>query len=301
MNIIFATYAVEREDLLYNYLLANSIRDFAGNMSEISLKIYYSSDLSVQDSMDKFSGLNVRFSEFPATRVDTAYPFKSAAAAACEADVKEGNVIWLDRHMIVLNPCANLLLNPLEQFAYRPPHLKLLAASVDEPINQMWKTAFNIAGIIETDLFPVYTEVDKECIWSYFSAGHYSFRAESGLMGKWNTLFNQLLEHREMKPFLDNAITEDAEYIRIYLHQIALSLTVLKNLKITELKPLPVYYGYPLHLHDDIEQYYRVSQMEQCHTAFYSWEYCTPSELISEKLAFWIQNKAKIFQGRREI
>ena len=298
MSIIFASYAMTKEDLLNNYLLANSIRDFAGNMSDISLRIYLSSDLNVQDEIDRFAGLNVQFSTYPAPRKDIGYAFKPAAARACEADIKTGNVIWMDRHMLVLGPCANLLLNPLEQFAYRPPHLKLLGAPTGVPMNQMWLTAYKVVGIDTSVLFPLYTEVDRKQIWTYFSAGHFSFCAEAGLMREWDAVFNQLLEHGDMKSFLeDEMLTIDGQTVRIFLHQIALTLAVLKKLKRNALKPLPLFYGYPTHLHKDIERHYQASQMDQLHTVFYSChDGVMPDMPVSEWLISWIEGRIKQFQ-----
>ncbi len=297
MNIIFASYADSIEDLLNNYLLAKSIHEFAGNLSDIPLRIYVSSGLDIQNTIGKFEGLNVTFSKYPMVRKDIDYAFKSAAARACEIDVKTGNVIWLDRHMLVLNPCVNLLLDPLEQFAYRPPHLKLLGASADEPLNQMWSTAYQIAGVDVSALFPIYTEVDRKKIWSYFSAGHFSFLADSGIMSEWDILFNQLVEHQAMRPFLDDeTLTVDGETVRIFLHQIALTLAVLRKLSRNALKPLPVFYGYPTHLHGDIEKHRQASQMDQLHTAFYSCYDELPGMPISKRLASWIEDKVKQFQ-----
>jgi len=300
MNITFATYAATKDDLLNNYLLANSIHDFAGNLSDIPLHIYLSSDLSVYNEMDKFAGLNVKFSEYPAPKKGIDYAFKSAAAHACEAEVKTGNVIWMDRHMLVLGPCANLLLNPLEQFAYCPPHLKLLGASTDAPINQMWMTAYKITGVDTSVLFPIYTEVDRKQIWSYFSAGHFSFRAEAGLMREWDTVLNQLAEHDDMRLFLDDdTLAVYGATVRIFLHQIALTLTVLKRLSRNELKPLPLFYGYPIHLHNEIEKYYQVGQMDQLHTAFYSgYDGIIPNMPLSKQLTFWLEEKVSLFQGK---
>ena len=298
MNVTFSTYAEQTDDLLANYLLACSIRDFAGSFSEIPLRIYVSSDLEPKNELKRFAGLNVMFSTYPAARKDTPYAFKSAAASACEADVKTGEVIWLDRHMLVLGPCVNLLLDPPEQFAYRPPHLQLLGASVDEPVSPLWAAAYRIAGIGESDLFPVITEVDRKKIWAYFSAGHFSFRAEAGVMREWDSLYNRLLVDPEMAPFLDKTITEYAEFIRVFLHQIALTLTVLKKLNRDALKPLPNLYGYPTHLHNDIEKQYQANQMDQIHTAFYSCrENVVPDMPVSERLATWLQEKVNSYHS----
>ena len=57
MGTHFATYAAAKNDLLCNYLLACSIKEFAGNLSGIPLRIYVSSDLNVREEIKRFSGL----------------------------------------------------------------------------------------------------------------------------------------------------------------------------------------------------------------------------------------------------
>jgi len=286
MNITFATYAAQKNDLLNNYLLANSIQDFAENQSEISLRIYIPSDLDVQNEIKKFTKLNVEFCTYQRNSKRYRYAFKPAAASACESDIKVGNVIWFDRHMIVLGSCEDLLLNPAQQFAYRPPHLKILGASVDEPLSELWKLTYKIAGIDESVLFPIHTEVDNEKIWSYFSAGHFSFRAEVGIMSDWNTLFNELAEHQDMKLYLKD------ETVRTYLHQIALTLAVLRTQNENLLKHLPAFYGYPTHLHSNIEQDYQAKQMDELHTAFFTpSNNRMPKKAISQQLASWFEEQ----------
>jgi len=259
MNIYFATYAAAKNDLLCNYLLANSIKEFAGNMSDIPLRVYVSSDLDTQDEIKRFAGLNVVFSTYPKPK-KIRYAFKSAAASACESDVKTGTVIWLDRHMIIPGSCDDLLLNLSEQFAYLPVHYKILGMSADEPINKLWETLYRIAEIDESNLFPMYTIVENKKILPYFKGDHFSFHAEACIMQKWDAMFYRLLEHQDMKQFLD-------EGVRTYLHQIALTLTVLKNQRKNTLKPLPNFYGYPMDSHKEIEKCRQANQMDQLHTA----------------------------------
>jgi len=286
MNIAFGTYAVQKNDLLSNFLLASSIRDFAGSLSGAPIHIFLSSDLSMQGELKKFDGLNVTFSTFARSKKRHRYAFKPAAACACEAEVKSGTVIWLDRHMIVLNSCDELVLNSLENFAYRPPHLKILGMSVDKPIDDMWAMACKIAEVDESLLFHVCTEFDAQKIWSYFSAGHFSFRAEAGIMADWDALFNTLAENIEMKKFLAD------EAVRTYLHQIALTLSVLRTQNKKELKPLPHLYGYPTHLYKKIDE---------ARTAFYTPHNKIPKKSISESLACWLNSRINLYQSNKSI
>ena len=290
MNTFFATYAASTSDLLCNYILANSIRDFAGDLKHIPLRIYISSDLDAHDEIKRFAGLNVIFCAYPKP-IKFRYAFKSAAASACESDVRTGTIIWLDRHMIIPGSCTELLLDPSESFAYLPVHLKLLGASANEPLNKLWETVNKIAGVDESLLFPIYTMVDNKKIWPYFKADHFSFCAEAGIMGKWDALFHELANHRDMKPFLANSLNEDAPFIRTYLHQIALTLAILKNQNIKTLKPLPKFYGYPTSLHKNIEKPYQVSQMDQLYTAYYNcYESIKPRMPVSKHLYLWLKD-----------
>jgi len=282
MNIAFATYAVQKNDLLSNFLLASSIRDFAGSLSGAPIHIFLSSNLDTQAELKKFDGLNVAFSIFSCSKKRHRYAFKPAAARACEAEIKNGTIIWLDRHMIVLNACDELILNPLENFAYRPPHLKILGAPANKPLNNMWAMVCKIAGVDESLLFHICSEFDAQKIWSYFSAGHFSFRAEAGIMADWDTLFNTLAESTEMKQFLTD------ETVRTYLHQIALTLSVLRTQNKKELKALPHLYGYPTHLYKKINE---------ARTAFYTPSHKIPKKSISESLASWLNSKKNIYQS----
>ena len=289
MSIYFATYATSKNDLLCNYILANSIHEFAGNLSDIPLRIYVSSEIDIENEIERFAGLNAIFLQYPKAR-RFRYAFKSAAASACEADVKTGDVIWLDRHMIVLNPCESLLLSPLEQLAYRPPHLKILGASVDEPINEMWAMVYKIAGVDDSARFPVFTEVDRKEIWIYIKGDHFSFRAEAGIMREWDALFNQLAEHQDMKPFLD-------EGVKTYLHQIALTLAVLKTQNRNTLKLLPNLYGYPTGLHSKIEKQYQANQLDQLYTAYHNFNASAkPPMPVSKQLTAWLKDKVNAYK-----
>ena len=290
MDTYFATYAAAKNDLLCNYLLTNSIKEFAGNLSDIPLLVYISSDLDVQDEIKRFAGLNVVFSTYPKPK-KLRYAFKSAAASACETDVKSGTVIWLDRHMIIPGPCADLLLSPPEQFAYLPVHYKLLGMSADEPINKLWDTVYKIADVDTSALFPMYTMVDNKKILPYFKGDHFSFRAEAGIMQKWDAMFYLLTEHQDMKQFLNDSV-------RTYLHQIALTLTVLKNQNKNTLKPLPKFYGYPTSSHKEINECHQASQFEHLHTAYYNCYYSVkPRMPVSKQLVAWLNEKINRYKN----
>ena len=100
-----------------------------------------------------------------------------------------------------------------------------------------------------------------------------------------------------MKSFLDRSITAHAEYVRVFLHQIALTLAVLRTQSRNTLKSLPVFYGYPTHLHNDIEKRFQANQMDQLHTAFYSChDGIVPNMPVSKQLAAWLEEKVRMFR-----
>ena len=110
-------------------------------------------------------------------------------------------------------------------------------------------------------------------------------------MQKWDAMFYLLAEHPEMKQFLN-------ESVRTYLHQIALTLTVLKNQDKNTLKPLPKFYGYPMDSHKEIETCRQASQMDQLHTAYYNCNSSVkPRMPVSKELTAWLNEKINLYKN----
>jgi hypothetical protein len=315
-SLYFASYANEEEDLLSNYLLAKSIKDFTGNLSVIPLHIYLPDSLlpKTRPIMHKFKNMNTAFHGYTTAENSFDYSFKPASALAAERNIGNGTIFWFDRHMIALNSCADLILNETEKFSWRPPHLRIIGSLYDTGsitekkkilseaatyhqcnINpdELWETIYKIAGVNKNRSFPVYSVVDRQKIHAYFYACHFSFRAESGLMKEWNELFTLLQKHEQMQPFLKD------ETVRIFLHQISLTMAVLKNCDRDELRALPLYYGYPTHLYGDFLPEYQARDMTTLNTACFAPDYqesIFPNMPVSEYLQKWIIESIKKFR-----
>jgi len=86
--------------------------------------------------------------------------------------------------------------------------------------------------------------------------------------------------------------------VRTFLHQIALTLTVLRTQSKGALKPLPPLYGYPTHLHNKMNVEDQAGQMDQLRTAFYTYHDNTmPKKSISPPLASWLDEKISAYKS----
>lgn len=264
-TVTFVTYACDREDLASVYLLAKSIRTFAGRLAEMPIRVYVPGGLpaAIQPARPLLDALYVKLhgTELLDTPTVAQYWFKPAAALAAERHQGRGNLIWLDRHMLVPGGCADLVLDETQDFAYRPPHLMGLGSPFDDLPDALWETLYRITH--PGAQFPLYTVVDRQKIRPYFYAGHFAFRAEAGLMQAWMDMFAALGGHADMRPFLEK------EWVDIYLHQIALTMAVLQRCGWSRLKPLPLYYGYPSHLHARMRCLDQAHDLAALNTAYF--------------------------------
>lgn len=301
-EVTFATGACGIEDAEAVYMLGRSIRDFAGGLSGIGLRVYvpeiYSDSWQAVANELNAAGITLRV--YRAAREDLSffYSFKPRAGLAAEQDIRTGTVIWLDRHSLVTGCCADLLLNDREQFAYRPVNIRNIGSLYDEPVSGFWKDAYEIAGISQDRLFPVYSSVDRQEINPYFYACIFAFRAELGIMAAWNRIFDELRLHPRMTAYLSD------DEISTYLHQAALCLAVLSTVPRGRMRELPYYYGYPVHLHSDIPPAYRIDRLDRLNTAFlhrelHDFREATGDIAVSEELCGWLEES--ICESMRKI
>lgn len=295
-HITFATGAASVSDLEAIYMLGRSIRDFGGGLSRAGLHVYIpEAEFEGWKAVEtQLLTAGILLHMIKATKEELAflYAFKSLTANAAEQDIGDGTVVWMDRHSLVVGDCADFVLNPWEHFAYRPVNIRNIASLYGGPINGFWKDAFDIAGIAEGSLFPVFSSVDRQKITPYFFACLFVFRPADGLMASWKELFETLQCHPQMKKHLQ------AEKHRIYLHQAALCLAALKNIPREAMRELPFYYGYPLHLHGQIPELYRVSSMDRLNTAYFSreqhdWQKAAEGIAVSQGLGDWLTERIR--------
>ncbi len=303
-HITFATGAVEVLDAEAIYMLGRSIRDFGGGLNDAVLHAYIP-EMHFDDWQPlthDFSNAGVRLRMYKAANEEMSfiYSFKPRAAMAAEQDLGCGTVVWMDRHSLVTGCCADLVLNSWEHFAYRPVNIRNIGSLYGGPLSAFWQDAYDIAGVAEDKLFPVCSSVDRQKINPYFFACLFVFRPEDGLMSAWNEMFTALRDHERMEEHLLK------EENRVFLHQAALCLTVLKNVPKAAMRELPYYYGYPVHLHTETAAAYKAGSMDQLNTAFFyrelnDWREAAGQLDVSPKLGEWLSarvNEAKeLYRG----
>jgi hypothetical protein len=95
-----------------------------------------------------------------------------------------------------------------------------------------------------------------------------------------------------MQPFLGG------ETVKTFLHQISLTIAVLKKCKRDELKALPMYYAYPTQLHNFLLPEYQINCMSALNTGYYAPiepQKLIPNMPVSKDLQDWINNSIKEF------
>lgn len=293
-HITFATGAMEVLDAEAIYMLGRSIGDFGGGLKDAGLhayipELYFDGWQPLSHELSK-AGISLHRYRAAKEELSFAYSFKPRAAVAAEQDIGGGTVVWVDRHSLITGCCADFLLNPWERFAYRPVNIRNIGSLHSGPLSGFWQDAYDIAGISQEKLFPIFSSVDRQKINPYFFACLFVFRPEDGLMSAWNEMFLMLQNHERMEVHLRN------EDNRVFLHQAALCLTVLKNVPRAAMRELPYYYGYPVHLHTEIAEKYRAGSMDQLNTAFFyrelhDWREAAGQMDVSEKLGEWLTER----------
>jgi hypothetical protein len=293
-HITFATGAAEVLDAEAIYMQGRSIRDFGGGLKDAGLHVYipelYFDDWQPLGQELTKAGIILHMYKAAKEELSFIYSFKPRAAMAAEHDIGGGTVVWMDRHSLVTGCCADFLLNPWERFAYRPVNIRNIGSLYGGPLSGFWRDAYDIAGVTENMLFPICSSVDRQKINPYFFACLFVFRPEDGLMSAWNEMFAALRDHERMEEHFRN------EDNRVFLHQAALCLTVLKNVPKAAMRELPYYYGYPVHLHTEIAAPYMAGSMDQLNTAFFyrelhDWREAAGQMAISEKLGEWLTER----------
>ena len=293
-HITFATGAASLSDAEAIYMLGRSIQDFGGGLKNAGLHVYIpEAEFEGWKAIaQKLKDAGISLHMFKASKEELAfmYAFKPLAAHAAEQDLGEGTVVWMDRHSLVTGNCADFVLNPWEHFAYRPVNIRNIGSLYGGPASGFWQDAFDIAGVTMSSLFPICSSVDRQMINPYFFACLYAFRPADGLMERWKELFEALKCHPVMEKHL---LVEEN---RIFLHQAALCLAVLKNIPREAMRELPYYYGYPLHLHGEIPEVYRVSSMDRLNTTYFyrelhDWQKAAEGIAVSQGLGQWLTER----------
>ncbi len=245
--VVFASYAGDAEQLRHTLVLVESIRTFGGRFAEAPVRIYVPSSLLKTQAklVKRFAPLDaeVRPSDAPADA--RAFPFsgKVFAAARAEKEAKGGAsiLVWMDEDTVVLAEPGELALAKSANLGYRPVMHRNIGSLHSEKPDAFWSRVYERLAVPETAVFPMKTVTGDATVRPYFNAGLLAVRPEHGIMKRWSEAFATL--------YLDPAIVDMCgkdQRLGVFLHQAALSASILRWVPRGEMAPLPEAYNYPL-------------------------------------------------------
>ncbi len=249
--IIFATYASDDEALYWALIMAESIREFGGEMRNAPIWVYRPEGRPDVDSTlhtkQEVLGVVLKICPIPEDARGTLFAGKVNASAMAEAEAEgRGDILaWLDPDEIFVKEPKEFMLPEGISFGYRPVMHKLIGSLYSEPPDEFWSRVYSRLSVSESTVFPVISPLDQLTLRAYFNAGVLIVRPERGLLRRWPDCFRTL--------YNDSVFAEWCRTDRlraIFLHQAALAGDVLTLLKRSETMELPSTYNYPAYFHD---------------------------------------------------
>jgi len=275
-DLAFASVVFPRGDSETNaLLLADSIRSFAGGLSDSPLRFYTPGDVTglSEGFRDRLSGLDATLVPFTLDDGLRGFPFMAHAFAAARAEEdaagEAGVLAWLSPNTLVLGEPLDFLLGDGVSLGFRPVHHTLIGSLFGEPLDPFWSLIYELCGVPEERVFPMDTHVDGATLRPYFNSGILVARPGRGLMKAWRDKYVEVHDEPALRGFYEG----DGRY-RVFVHQAVLSGVILSGLDADEMVELPPSYNYPLHLHGEDETDGRPVAMEELvtmrHEGFHS-------------------------------
>jgi hypothetical protein len=237
-------------------LLANSIRSFAGRLSQSP--IYFlapnNAEKISQETKTKLSELNIIIIPFDIS--DQALQFPLAADVIASSVIenilqdKTDLLVWLGTNTIVLQEPKDFLLPPNKKLGYCPVHHINIGSLYEKLPDQFWTLVYKCCDVSKDRIFPMTTHIDTKTIRPYFNSGILITRPKERLFKRWHDLFLKVYQTPELLAMYK----QDNRYA-IFIHQAILSGVILNRYFKDDIQELPHQYNYPLHLYNqDITQ-----------------------------------------------
>lgn len=285
IDVVFAAYAEDAEQLRHVYFLVESIRTFAGKFRNAPVWVYLPGNLLREDTLaaEQLTRLKaeLRVSEAPAEARE--FYFAGKVFAAGDAEVAAAGLarllVWMDEDTIVLREPGDIDLPDGVAFAYRPVMHNRSGSLYGQPPNPYWKRIYDKLGLADADLFPVVTPADSQKIRAYFNSGLLVVRPERGILRAWPKDFATLYSDPDLIRMCDENITN-----KIFLHQTALVGAVLNIVSRAETMELPDVYNYPIFFHRQWEAAREFESIEDVVTLRYDVYFRNPDPEWRSKL-----------------
>jgi hypothetical protein len=248
-------------------LLVDSIRDFAGALSEVPIWCYAPvADREISATARKrFLDLDVNLIPFEMNPDIAKFPFMrhahSASLAEAKAETEAECLGWLAPNTIVLREPKHYSLDNGIDLGYRPVHHKLLGMTYDEPLDSFWADVYRLCNVSEDQVFEMRTQVEDLAIRPYFNAGSLIVRPERKILRTWYDTFLNVYQEKIFREYY-----RKNECYAIFIHQAILSGIILSTLKTDEMAEFPSNYNYPQNLYAEDISGNRPDTLEQCVT-----------------------------------
>lgn len=164
-------------------------------------------------------------------------------------------------------------------FGYKPVMHQNIGILFSDPPDAFWSIVYETLSVPESALFPMQTIADKETLKPYFNAGMLIVRPEKGILQHWAVHYPELYKN----PDLVRMSNEDLKK-RIFLHQAALTGSILKTVPKDEMVEISDRYNYPLFFQDMFDSEVIFNSIEEAVTIRYDLYFRKPDPQWAQKL-----------------
>ena len=302
-KIIFGCFASSRVDAARALMLAESIRTFAGQYSNLPFLLMrpVGGEQITKIQYKSIELLEVDLHSFELDPAAASFPFagKVVASAAAEAlsDERSFQLVWMDDGTLVINPVDHLLLKDGIRLGFRPVDHLLIGAPFDRPIDPFWEYIYQACGVTSEDIYPMVTSTDQMKMRPYINAGMLVVQPQDQLLQRWRDTFLEIYQDRRSLEFY-----EDQPLYRIFIHQAVLAGCVIAGYQPSETVQLPPEVNYPLHMHTQYPSHQQPSTMNQLVSFRYEGYFSKPGwrQLlqVDPPLKDWLEERENLLSRR---
>lgn len=266
-NVVFATYADNLFGLKGALILSKSIRTFGGQFSQMPIHLYMPDDFIIEDKRSndylKSCDIQTKTVNVPKESKWFYYAGKVYAAAQAEADALDTCEIlaWLDNDTIILEEPSELYLKSNISLSYCPVMHNRSGSDINSLPDPFWSLIYKKLDISKDLLFPMITPADQIKIRAYFQCGHLVLRPERGIFRQWARDFECLYNDDELVEMCQKDTDK-----RVFLHQTALTGSILHILKRNEMVHFSDKYNYPIFFEKRYDSKIRFNTIENLAT-----------------------------------
>lgn len=243
---IFATSAADPGQVLNAIRLTESLRAFGGSVAEAPVWVVALENVritEIQRSDLERLGITLLRADPPDSLAWLFYADKPYAAAVAEkaAEGQADVLVWLDNDAVFLQEPLELNLPDSICLAWRPVMHNRSGTLYDAPPNSFWARIYEKLSLTDEMLFPMFTPADQQKIRAYFNCGLIAVRPERGILRRWAQDFETLGHDSTLA-----AMCRADQVMRIFLHQTALTGSILHLVRQSEMIPITDAYNFPL-------------------------------------------------------